>query len=151
MPRRAVLAGINGRCLVRMRRRTLATFLRCTSVQIVHALDARRVGQAATMDDMSRGIFSRFKRGRAAKATASGPAPASGSTAAPPPAATDDGAEDEADDRALDLAFGAHFCCICGNPLGFDREDELDGEGPGRDICGPCNRTRNDDLIELGW
>jgi hypothetical protein len=34
--------------------------------------------------------------------------------------------------------------------LGLDLEDELDGEGPGRDICGNCNRTRNFD-IELGY
>jgi hypothetical protein len=44
-----------------------------------------------------------------------------------------------------------HFCCICGALiLGLDLEDELDGEGPGRDICGNCNRTRNFD-IELGY
>jgi hypothetical protein len=43
------------------------------------------------------------------------------------------------------------FCCICGALiLGLDLEDELDGEGPGRDICGDCNRTRNFD-IELGF
>jgi len=46
-----------------------------------------------------------------------------------------------------------HFCCICGALiLGLDLEDELDGEGPGRDICGACNRTRNfryrDGLLE---
>jgi hypothetical protein len=44
-----------------------------------------------------------------------------------------------------------HFCCICGAMLGFDREDEIDGEGAGRDICGACNRTRNDDSLILGW
>lgn len=44
-----------------------------------------------------------------------------------------------------------HFCCICGALIrGLDLEDELDGEGPGRDICGACNRTRNFD-IELGY
>ncbi len=44
-----------------------------------------------------------------------------------------------------------HFCCICGAMLGFDFEDEIDGEGAGRDICGACNRTKNDDSIEFGW
>jgi hypothetical protein len=44
-----------------------------------------------------------------------------------------------------------HFCCICGALLGFDFEDEVDGEGPGRDICSACNRTRNDDSIMFGW
>jgi hypothetical protein len=43
------------------------------------------------------------------------------------------------------------FCCICGALLGFDQEDEINGEGPGRDICGPCNRTKNDDAIMWGW
>jgi hypothetical protein len=42
-----------------------------------------------------------------------------------------------------------HFCCICGAVLGFDREDEINGEGWGKDICGDCNRTRNFD-VELG-
>ena len=31
--------------------------------------------------------------------------------------------------------------------LGFDLEDEINGEGPGRDICGDCNRTRNDEAL----
>lgn len=31
-----------------------------------------------------------------------------------------------------------HFCCICGAQLGFDLEDELNGEGLGNDICGDC-------------
>lgn len=43
-----------------------------------------------------------------------------------------------------------HACCICGALFGEDPEDEIDGEGPGRDICGPCNRTRNFD-VEMGW
>ena len=43
-----------------------------------------------------------------------------------------------------------HFCCICGALLGFDLEDEIDGEGAGRDICGPCNRTRNFQAM-MGW
>jgi hypothetical protein len=42
------------------------------------------------------------------------------------------------------------LCCICGALiLGLDLEDELDGEGPGRHICGACNRTRNFDM-EMG-
>jgi hypothetical protein len=41
-----------------------------------------------------------------------------------------------------------HICVSCGGLLGDDPEDELDGEGPGRDICGDCNRTRNWDTIE---
>ena len=40
-----------------------------------------------------------------------------------------------------------HFCCICGALLGFDREDEINGEGWGRDICGDCNRTKNDEAL----
>jgi hypothetical protein len=43
-----------------------------------------------------------------------------------------------------------HICCICGSPLGGDFEDELNGEGWGRDICGDCNRTKNADM-EMGW
>jgi hypothetical protein len=41
-----------------------------------------------------------------------------------------------------------HICVICGGELAGDPEDELDGEGPGRDICGGCNRTRNWEAIE---
>jgi hypothetical protein len=41
-------------------------------------------------------------------------------------------------------------CCACGAPLGFDDEDEIDGEGPGRHVCGPCNRARNfDAMLEM--
>jgi hypothetical protein len=54
---------------------------------------------------------------------------------------------DAADSDAAEL----HFCCICGALLGFDFEDEVDGEGAGRDICGACNRTKNDDAIMWGW
>jgi len=97
------------------------------------------------MDDMSRGFFGRFRRGRGARETG----PELAAARPKPPRAIQPAAE--ADDQALELAFDIHFCCICGNPLGFDREDELDGEGPGRDICGPCNRTRNFDSIEMGW
>ena len=44
-------------------------------------------------------------------------------------------------------ADALHFCCICGALLGFDREDEINGEGWGRDICGDCNRTKNDEAL----
>jgi hypothetical protein len=44
-----------------------------------------------------------------------------------------------------------HFCCICGAVLAGDLEDEINGEGWGRDICGNCNRTKNDDAITMGW
>ena len=44
-----------------------------------------------------------------------------------------------------------HFCCICGAPLDGDLEDEINGEGWGRDICGNCNRTKNDESITMGW
>ena len=43
-----------------------------------------------------------------------------------------------------------HLCCICGAQLGTDLEDEIDGEGPGRDICGDCNRTKNFE-VERGF
>jgi hypothetical protein len=47
------------------------------------------------------------------------------------------------DDSAAEL----HFCCICGALLGGDLEDEMNGEGWGRDICGDCNRTKNDEAL----
>jgi hypothetical protein len=53
----------------------------------------------------------------------------------------------EPDPNAGDAAAGFHFCCICGAQLGFDFEDEIDGEGAGRDICGDCNRTKNDEAL----
>jgi hypothetical protein len=31
--------------------------------------------------------------------------------------------------------------------MGADPEDEVDGEGPGKDICGDCNRTKNDEAL----
>ncbi len=34
--------------------------------------------------------------------------------------------------------------------LGTSR-DEINGECRGRDICGDCNRTKNDDKITMGW
>ena len=39
------------------------------------------------------------------------------------------------------------FCCICGAALSGDFEDEINGEGWGRDICGDCNRTKNDEAL----
>lgn len=36
-------------------------------------------------------------------------------------------------------------CVGCGRALGFDAEDEPDGDGPGRHLCGECNRSRNFD------
>jgi hypothetical protein len=54
----------------------------------------------------------------------------------------DDMSEPEPGDPQL------HFCVCCGGLLGDDPEDEIDGEGPGRDICGNCNRWRNDEAIE---
>ena len=48
-------------------------------------------------------------------------------------------ASQPADDSAAEL----HFCCICGALLAGDLEDEINGEGRGRDICGDCNRTKN--------
>jgi hypothetical protein len=54
---------------------------------------------------------------------------------------------DELDSEDAEL----HLCCICGAMLGFDLEDEINGEGWGKDICGDCNRTRNDDAITMGW
>lgn len=47
------------------------------------------------------------------------------------------------DDSAAEL----HFCCICGALLGGDLEDEMNGEGWRRDICGSCNRTKNDEAL----
>jgi hypothetical protein len=38
--------------------------------------------------------------------------------------------------------------CTCGEPLGFDNDDELDGDGPGRHVCGECNRARNFDAMD---
>ncbi len=56
-------------------------------------------------------------------------------------------ADTDVDDDPAEL----HFCCMCGERiLGLDLEDELDGEGPGNDICGACNRTKNFE-VELGY
>jgi hypothetical protein len=39
-------------------------------------------------------------------------------------------------------------CVLCGRPLGFDPDDEPDGDGPDRPLCGECRRARDfDDLI----
>jgi hypothetical protein len=48
-----------------------------------------------------------------------------------------------ANEAAGDSAAEFHFCCICGALLAVDLEDEINGEGWGRDICGDCNRTKN--------
>ena len=55
--------------------------------------------------------------------------------------------EPDADSEPEADADDLHFCCICGALLGFDREDEINGEGWGRDICGDCNRTKNDEAL----
>jgi len=38
-------------------------------------------------------------------------------------------------------------CLTCGTPLGSDPEDDPEGEGKGRPICGECNRARNFDVF----
>jgi hypothetical protein len=48
-----------------------------------------------------------------------------------------------ANEAVGDSAAEFHFCCICGAVLAGDLEDEINGEGWGRDICGDCNRTKN--------
>ena len=77
---------------------------------------------------MSKGSWSRFKSGKAPAAAAKAPLNLS---------------TDNAPDPAVEL----NFCCICGALLGTDPEDEIDGEGWGRDICGDCNRTKNDEAL----
>ena len=42
-------------------------------------------------------------------------------------------------------------CCMCGYLLDGDAEDELNGEGPGRHVCGACNRTKNFEAFEMGF
>jgi len=56
-------------------------------------------------------------------------------------------ARNEPDSDADSEADTLHFCCICGALLGFDRKDEINGEGWGRGICGDCNRTKNDEAL----
>jgi len=76
-----------------------------------------RLSHSATMDDMRRGLGKQHGQPNPAPELQPNPAPE------------------------------LHFCCICGAPLGEDPEDEIDGEGPGNDICGDCNRTRNDEAL----
>jgi len=38
-------------------------------------------------------------------------------------------------------------CVVCGRPLAGDPDDEPDGEGQDRPICGECNRARNFDVL----
>jgi hypothetical protein len=38
------------------------------------------------------------------------------------------------------------WCVICGAPLAADADDDPDGEGPRRPICGECTRARNFDV-----
>jgi hypothetical protein len=96
------------------------------------------------MGDMSGGFW-RWLRGGEKRGASTRPA---ASSTEPAPGADDiDGTEDTDDTDESEL----HACCMCGALLGFDREDEIDGEGPGRDICGSCNRSRNDDSLMMGW
>lgn len=53
------------------------------------------------------------------------------------------GTVDDGDDVEL------HVCSWCGRFLEGDVEDELNGDGPGADICGDCNRTKNWEAIEM--
>ena len=102
------------------------------------------------MDRMFGGILrGHRKEGAARRATPEGspaPAPERAREPAPAPAPTPapDGVEPGGDDpAALAPDFDLHFCVCCDRPLGDDPEDEIDGEGPGADICGNCNRERN--------
>jgi hypothetical protein len=90
------------------------------------------------MKQSSGGFWGRLKRELAPVETASRPKKA---RPAPSP---DLDADADADPAEL------RFCCICGAQLSGDFEDELNGEGWGRDICGDCNRTKNADM-EMGW
>ena len=71
---------------------------------------------------------------------------------APEDAAEDEEAADQDDtadqDDAADGSDGVFLCCMCGRPLGFDPEDSLDAEGPGRHLCGNCYRSREWDHIQ---
>jgi hypothetical protein len=90
--------------------------------------------QSASMGYMNGGFWGRLKL---AKKPVASKRP---STPAPEPEAEPD-FDVDSDADAL------HSCCICGALLGFDREDEINGEGWGRDICGDCNRTKNDEAL----
>jgi hypothetical protein len=48
----------------------------------------------------------------------------------------------EPDDELVLLA-----CASCATLLGFDPDDEPNGEGPGVHLCGKCNRARNFDAM----
>jgi hypothetical protein len=55
-----------------------------------------------------------------------------------------DGVSDESEDDIDEVdGFDLHVCSWCGRFLAGDFEDEIDGDGPGADICGDCNRTKN--------
>ena len=69
-------------------------------------------------------------RGHRNDGAAQAPAPAPEPSAEPEPWA----------DFPPDLEI--HFCDCCGHQLGDDPNDEIDGEGPGRDICGNCYSER---------
>jgi hypothetical protein len=91
------------------------------------------------------GIWGHLTRGRAPLSAA---ATTTATTATTRQAA--EGTPEDDPPAEDDSAAEFHFCCICGSLLDGDLEDEVDGEGPGRDICGDCNRTRNFE-IELGF
>jgi hypothetical protein len=57
----------------------------------------------------------------------------------------------DAEEPGEDASVLFHVCCICGALLCGDPEDEINGEGWGRDICGNCNRTKNDEALTMGW
>jgi hypothetical protein len=40
-------------------------------------------------------------------------------------------------------------CVACGRPFDGDPDEEPDGEGPGRPLCGECNRARDFDTLFL--
>jgi hypothetical protein len=49
-------------------------------------------------------------------------------------------------DRQARIAGDQLRCATCGQPLGFDPEDEPEGDA-GLPICGECNRSRNFDVM----
>jgi hypothetical protein len=60
------------------------------------------------------------------------------------PHQAEDGTPDESDDEIDEIGeVDLHVCSWCGRFLAGDLEDEIDGDGPGADICGDCNRTKN--------
>jgi hypothetical protein len=68
---------------------------------------------------------------------------------AKPPGAGDPNRPSPVDDDCDGDDLELHVCSWCGRFLEGDLEDELNGEGPGRDICGNCNRTKNWEAIEM--